>query len=90
MRTPQKWRIKKINISEAPPDYHFTKKLAKQYSSLPGEEISMQCTLNSYKASVRWWKEYKHKPQYLKNLIFFNFRVFSFVCLGVDIEVLNQ
>ena len=45
-------------FSEAPPDYQFTKKLPKQYVTLPGEEISLQCTVNNHRAPVRWFKEW--------------------------------
>ena len=44
-------------FSEAPPDYHFTRKLMKQYSTLPGEELTLTCTLNIHKAAVRWFKD---------------------------------
>ena len=44
------------HFSEAPPDYHFTRKLPRQLTCLPGEEIVFACTLNTYKANVRWFK----------------------------------
>ena len=46
-------------ILEAPPDYHFTKNLPKQTSTTEGEELIVKCTLNTYKAPVKWYKEKK-------------------------------
>ena len=48
-----------LYILEAPPDYHFTKNLPKQLSTLEGEELAIKCTLNTYKAPVKWYKEKK-------------------------------
>ena len=44
-------------LSEAPPDYHFTRKLMKQYTAAHGEELTLTCTLNIHKAMVRWFKD---------------------------------
>ena len=44
-------------LVEAPPDYHFTKFLAKSHSGMVSEELVLQCSLNSYKASVKWFRE---------------------------------
>ena len=46
-----------LPLVEAPPDYHFTKLLAKTHSGPESEELVLQCTLNSYKASVKWFRE---------------------------------
>merc|ERR1711915_816830 len=48
-----------LDVEEAPPDYHFTKNLPKQTSTTEGEELLVKCTLNTYKASVKWYKEKK-------------------------------
>ena len=48
-----------IYILEAPPDYHFTKNLPKQSSTQEGEELVLKCTVNNYKAPVKWYKEKK-------------------------------
>ena len=42
---------------EAPPDYHFTKLLPKSHSGQEKEELILQCTLNSYRANVKWFRE---------------------------------
>ena len=44
-------------LVEAPPDYHFTKFLAKSHSGPVSEELVLQCSLNSYKANVKWFRE---------------------------------
>ena len=44
-------------LVEAPPDYHFIKFLAKSHSGPVSEELVLQCTLNSYRANVKWFRE---------------------------------
>ena len=46
-----------LTIVEAPPDYHFTKLLAKSHTGPVSEELVLQCTLNSYKANVKWFRD---------------------------------
>jgi hypothetical protein len=56
----QKWKLLLCSFSlilEAPPDYHFTKKLVKKHSTYPHEELVLRCTLNTYKALVKWYKD---------------------------------
>ena len=48
-----------FTLVEAPPDYHFIKLLAKSHSGPVAEELMLQCTLNSYKAKVKWFREMK-------------------------------
>ena len=44
-------------LLEAPPDYHFTVKLTKSYNAFRHEELVLKCTLNNYRASVKWFKD---------------------------------
>ena len=44
-------------ILEAPPDYHFTKLLAKQHSGQEHEELVLACSLNNYRAPVAWFRD---------------------------------
>ena len=44
------------SLSEAPPDFRFTKKLPKQVKAFVGEDLTCQCTLNNHKAPVKWFK----------------------------------
>ena len=44
-------------ILEAPPDYHFTKLLAKQHSGQEHEELVLACSLNNYRAPVAWYRD---------------------------------
>ena len=46
-----------FDLVEAPPDYHFTKLLPKSHTGPVSEELILQCSLNSYRATVRWFKE---------------------------------
>merc|ERR1711915_438688 len=48
-----------LDVEEAPPDYHFTKNLQKQTTTTEGEELLVKCTLYTYKAPVKWYKEKK-------------------------------
>ena len=49
----------RFTLVEAPPDYHFINFLAKTHSGQVSEELVLQCTLNSYKANVKWFRETK-------------------------------
>ena len=42
--------------AEADPEYKFTKPLPKKAEKVVKRDLTVQCTVNDYKAPVRWFK----------------------------------